>query len=79
MTAETPRDFRDDIDIDEALDRMRTLPRAKARELYLICLQCAYHQGRAEVAGELAAQHRRMIADILKINVETILEIGGQT
>lgn len=59
---QTPRDFRDEIDLDNALDSLRTMPRDKAREFYLICLQCAHAQGRCEVASEMFEKHKRIAA-----------------
>lgn len=49
-----PRDYRDEADIDEQLDAIRTVPRYEALELYRTCLDCAYAQGRVD--GVNAAQ-----------------------
>jgi hypothetical protein len=49
----TPRDFRDPVDIDEALDCIRVATREGARELYLTCLETAYRQGRMDMLAKL--------------------------
>jgi hypothetical protein len=49
-----PRDYRDNADIDEALDIIRTSTRTAARMLFRTCLDTAYAQGRSDLAASLA-------------------------
>jgi hypothetical protein len=66
---DNPRDYRDQADIDEALDIIRTAHRDEAAQLYRVTLDCAYHQGRAEGAGRMLRHAKgvfgRLAADIV--------------
>ena len=62
MTA--PRDYLDDIDIDEAVDILRACrERDKAREFYVACLKVAYQQGRVDRAKETHDDAVKLIAE----------------
>lgn len=48
-----PRDYRDDADVDEALDCIRIGDMQQARELFMNCLDFAYSQGRVDMLAEV--------------------------
>lgn len=65
-----PRDYRDDADVDEALDAIRVAPRPQARSLYRACLDTAYHQGRIDILQDdtipFAKEVRALISELGK-------------
>ena len=59
-----PRDYRDDADVDDALDALRACPdREQAKTFYRACLDCAYQQGRVDRMGETIDEMLRRKGD----------------
>lgn len=48
-----PRDYRDDGDLDDALDCIRVATRSAARDLFRTCLDLAYTQGRTDMLDKV--------------------------